>query len=98
MIGDHTGQCRRQTKLPVRARQQQHAAIRCQASPVEGRGHLLALHRWQPEWQKPIVFHGGCGSLRVGQRLVSTPNSLRYISGLYHIRQRIPAMPVNKTG
>jgi hypothetical protein len=59
---------------------------------------LLALHRWQREWQQGIVFHGGCGSLRFAQRLVSTPKSLRYISRLHHIRQRIPATLVNKTG
>jgi hypothetical protein len=30
--------------------------------------------------------------------LASTPKSLRCINGLHHIRQRIPAMLVNKTG
>ena len=48
--------------------------------------------------QQGIVGHGGCGSVRLGERLAQTTKSLRQFSRLGHIRQRIPAMHVNKTG
>ena len=98
MIRDQAGQHLAQAKLLVGTRQQQHATIRGEATAIEGGGHLLAAHGWQREWQQGIVAHGGCGSFRLGRGLVSTPKSLRYLRGLHHIRQRIPAMHVNKMG
>jgi transposase-like protein len=47
---------------------------------------LFAPEPWQRAWQQGNVFHGGCGGLRLGQSLASTPKSLRCISGLHHIR------------
>ena len=91
-IGDNSGQRRAQAELFVRSRQQQYAAIRGQATTIKGSGHLLTMYGWQREWQQSIFVHGGCGSLRRGQRLVSTPKSLSYVRRLHHIRQRIPDM------
>ena len=48
--------------------------------------------------QKRIVVHGGCGSLRLDERLALAPKSLSQVRALHHTRQRIPAMRTNKTG
>ena len=53
---------------------------------------FLRCNRWQRERQQAIVDHGGCGSVRLGKRLASTPKSLRQFSRLRYIRQQIPAL------
>jgi cell division FtsZ-interacting protein ZapD len=97
-VRDQPGQRIHQSKAPLGAGQQQHAAIGTEPTAVERGGDLLAADRWQAEWQKRIVLHGGCGSLRLAKRLVQTPKSLNQVRGLHHARQRIPAMRMNKTG
>src|SRR5690349_20685307 len=59
---------------PLRQSQQHRAAVRTDAATIKGDGDLLAVYRWQRERQQAIVDHGGCGSVRLGKRLASTPN------------------------
>ena len=91
-IGDHRSELVGDPDAPLGRGQQHHAAIGTDAAAVERGGDLLALHRWQRERQQAIVGHGGCGSVRLGKRLASTPKSLRQFSRLRYIRQRIPAL------
>ena len=73
-IGDLGGEFLRHTDPPLGQPQQHQAAVGTDAATVEGGGEFLTLHRWQRERQQGIVDHGGCGSVRLGRRLASTPN------------------------
>src|SRR6201990_2174686 len=97
-IGDLRSKPVGDSHAPLRQGQQHHAAVRTDAPAIERGGDLLAVYRWQRERQQAIVDHGGCGSVRLGERLASTPKSLRQFSRLCYIRQRIPALQMNKPG
>src|SRR5690242_12144543 len=73
-IDDLCGKPRGNPHAPLRQGQQHHAAIGTDAATIEGGGDLLVLNRWQRERQQAMVGHGGCGSVRLGKRLASTPN------------------------
>src|SRR5690242_9718845 len=97
-IGDLRSKPGGDPDAPLRQSQQHHATVGTDAATIECGGDLLAVYRWQRERQQAIVDHGGCGSVRLGERLASTPKSLRQFSRLRYIRQRIPAMLVNRPG
>ena len=67
-VGDQPSQPRREAKLPIGCRQQQHAAVRGEAAAVERRCQLLAANGWKTERQDRIVGHGECGSGRLRER------------------------------
>src|SRR5579872_4660701 len=97
-IDDLGGQPVGDAGATLRQPQQHHAAIGTEAATIEGGGDLLALNGWQRERQQAIVVHGGCGSVRIGKRLASTTKSLCCFRPLSYIRQRIPAMLMNRPG
>ena len=78
--------------------QQHDAAVRRDASTVEGGGDFLAADGWKAERLDRIVGHGGCGSVRSYGKDGFDTQALNTISSLRDTRQRIADMPVNKTG
>src|SRR3954453_8137855 len=50
---------------PLHHAEQQDAAIRGDASAVEGGDQLLAANGWKTKRQDRIGGHGGCGSMRL---------------------------------
>ena len=97
-IGDLRSKSVGDPKAPLSQRQQHHAAVGTDPATVERGGDLLALNGWQRKRQQAIVSHGGCGSVQIGKRLASAPKPLCRFSRLRYIRQRIPAMLMNKGG
>jgi len=73
-ISDQPGQPGGDAHAALGGGQQQHPAVRGDASTIEGGGHFLASDGWKMERQQSIFGHGGCGSRCYVAELVSTPN------------------------
>ncbi len=78
--------------------EQHDAAVRGQATAIEGRGEFLASGAWQRERQQSIFIQGGCGALWLLVTLGLDTQSVNAISSLRDPRQQTPVMPVNERG
>jgi hypothetical protein len=67
--------------------QEEDAAIRGQAAPVEGGCELLAAHGWKRERESGRIGHGGRGGFDGVVEVGVSTQSLSYISSLRHARQ-----------
>ena len=97
-VRDHCRKPVGEAKPPLRLRQQHDAAIRAEASAVEGGGDLFALYRWKRERQQIIVGGGGRGALQSAARIGFSNQILRQIKSLRYIRQPVSAYVMNETG
>jgi len=73
-VGDLRSKPLGDPKASLRQSQEHRTAVGTDAATIERGGDLLAVYRWQRERQQAIVDHGGCGSVRLGERLASQPN------------------------
>ena len=94
-IRDHGGELLGDAEPSGGLSQQQNAAVRGQASAIEGGCELLAPDGWKPERKRVKIGRGGLdGVTGVG---VST-QSLSRINALRYARHPRSTVLVNKTG
>ena len=84
--------------LPVGLGEQQQPAVRGNVAAVEPGRDFLAAQGWQRKRQEDIVGSGGHGRFCPVRRSGVSNRNLRDSRRLWHGRQRIPAMSVNKMG
>jgi len=70
-VRDQPGQPLGDPKAPLRQGKQHHAAVRCEATSVEGGRDFLPPDGGKAERRDRIVDHGGRGSVWIGKVLVS---------------------------
>ena len=97
-VGDHRGELVGNAQSTGGLSQKQDAAIRGQASAVEGGCELLALHGWKREWERRRIGHGGRGGLDQVKEVGVSTQSLSHINALRYARHRKSTALVNKTG
>ena len=78
--------------------QEEDAAIRGQAAPVEGGCELLAAHGWKRERESGRIGHGGRGRLDGVDAVGVSTQSLSHISSLRYARQPRSSALMNNSG